>query len=150
MRRVSCRRSWSVSPTLRDMAGTAAPGGCSPCLSEEREWISTTVWIADSKTPNGIAEVPLTNVAVEAFRDQMSIAGDGPYLFPSDLGACGHHTTFKTTWAATLRRAGVAHFGIYDLRSRRRCVSGAACRLQQHLLAPTCRVGNGSTQAVDG
>ena len=52
-----------------------------------------------------------------SFRDQLSIAEEGPSLFPSDLGSCGHHTTFKTTGAATLRRAGVAHFGIYDLRS---------------------------------
>jgi hypothetical protein len=28
-------------------------------------------WIPDSKTPNGIAEVPLTSLAQEAFRDQM-------------------------------------------------------------------------------
>jgi hypothetical protein len=27
-----------------------------------------TVWIPDSKTPNGIAEVPLTEIAVDAFR----------------------------------------------------------------------------------
>ena len=29
----------------------------------------------------------------------------------------GHQTTFKTAWAATLRRAKVPYFRIYDLRS---------------------------------
>jgi integrase len=38
-------------------------------------------------------------------------------LFPSDKNRKGHHTTFKTAWAATLRRANVPHFRIYDLRS---------------------------------
>ena len=78
---------------------------------------NAVVWIPHSKTPNGVAEVPLTNVAVDAFRDQLQFAGNGPYLFPSDLGASGHQTTFKTAWAATLRRARVPHFRIYDLRS---------------------------------
>jgi integrase len=48
------------------------------------------VWIPDSKTPNGVAEVPLTDLAVEAFRDQMHLAGNTPYLFPSDDNATGH------------------------------------------------------------
>ena len=75
------------------------------------------VWIPDSKTPNGIAEVPLTDLALAAFRDQMLIVGPGPYLFPSDENPSGHQITFKTAWAATLRRAKVPHFRIYDLRS---------------------------------
>ena len=75
------------------------------------------VWISDSKTPNGVAEVPLTEFAVQAFQDQMRIAGDGPFLFPSGENPTGHQTTFKTAWAATLRRAKVPHFRLYDLRS---------------------------------
>ena len=39
------------------------------------------------------------------------------YLFPSDNNPLGHQTTFKTAWAATLRRAKVPYFRIYDLRS---------------------------------
>ena len=39
-------------------------------------------WIPDSKTPNGIAEVPLTELAREAFREQIRISGPGPWLFP--------------------------------------------------------------------
>jgi integrase len=76
-----------------------------------------TVWIPDSKTPNGVAEVPLTEIAADAFRRQLALAGPGEYLFPSDVNPDGHHKTFKTTWHATLRRAGVRYFRIYDLRS---------------------------------
>src|SRR3954447_26965453 len=43
--------------------------------------------------------------------------GRGEYLFPSDENATGHQKTFKTAWHATLRRAGVPYFRIYDLRS---------------------------------
>ena len=42
------------------------------------------VWIPDSKTPNGVAEVPLTEIAADAFRSQLAISGPGPYLFPSE------------------------------------------------------------------
>src|SRR6266581_8704749 len=66
----------------------------------------------NSKTPNDIAEVPLTSFAVEAFKSQMAISGEGPYLFPS-----GHQTTFKTVWRKTLRRAKIPYFRNYDLRS---------------------------------
>ena len=64
----------------------------------------------------GLAEVPLTELAVEALRDQLQLAGDGWYLFPSE-NAVGHQTTFKTAWRLTLRRAKVPYFRIYDLRS---------------------------------
>jgi hypothetical protein len=40
------------------------------------------VWIADSKTPNGVAEVPLTEIAMEAFGDQIKISSVGPLAFP--------------------------------------------------------------------
>jgi integrase len=75
------------------------------------------MWIPDSKTLNGVAEVPLTDLGVEAFRDQMQLAGDGSYLFLSDDNETGHQTTFKTAWRLTLRRAKVPYFRIYDLRS---------------------------------
>lgn len=45
---------------------------------------NAVVWIPDSKTPNGIAEVPLTSLAVDAFTDQFAIAGPGLFLFPSN------------------------------------------------------------------
>jgi integrase len=75
------------------------------------------VFIDDSKTPTGVAEVPLTDIAVEAFRAQIELAGPGPWLFPSDGNRTGHQTEFKKTWRTTLRKAGVPYFRLYDLRS---------------------------------
>jgi hypothetical protein len=57
------------------------------------------VWNPDSKTPNGVAEVLLTGMAVEAFRDQLQVAGKGTYVFPRDTPR-GYQATFKTSWAA--------------------------------------------------
>ena len=88
-----------------------------PMTKDQVDLANAVVWIPDSKTPNGVAEVPLTILAVEAFKAQIQVAGDGDYLFPSERNPLGHHRTFKTAWAATLRRAKVRHFRIYDLRS---------------------------------
>jgi len=38
---------------------------------------NAVVWIPDSKTPNAIAEVPLTSLAIDAFKSQMAISGEG-------------------------------------------------------------------------
>jgi integrase len=84
---------------------------------EQLDLANATVWIPDSKTPNGVAEVPLTPLALQAFRDQMRLSPCSPYLFPSDQNPSGHLRTLKTTWEATLRRAKVPYFRIYDLRS---------------------------------
>jgi integrase len=88
-----------------------------PMKKEQLDLGNGTVWIPDSKTPNGVAEVPLTEIAVEAFRSQLVFSGPSQYLFPSDENADGYQKTFKTVWHATLRRAGVRYFRIYDLRS---------------------------------
>lgn len=88
-----------------------------PMKKEQVDLENAVVWIPDSKTPNGIAEVPLTDLALEAFRNQIRIAGPGVWLFPSDENPTGHQKTLKTVWHATLRRAKVPYFRIYDLRS---------------------------------
>ena len=46
---------------------------------EQVDLENAVVWIPDSKTPNGIAEVPLTDLASEAFREQIRISGSGPW-----------------------------------------------------------------------
>jgi integrase len=84
---------------------------------EQVDLVNKVVFIADSKTPTGVAEVPLTDIAVEAFRSQIDLAGPGPWLFPSDGNRTGHQTEFKKTWRTTLRKAGVPYFRLYDLRS---------------------------------
>jgi integrase len=88
-----------------------------PMKKDQLDLQNSVVWIPDSKTPNGIAEVPLTPLAVEAFRRQMVSAPDSPFVFPSDRNRSGRQTTFKTVWSKTLRRAKIPYFRIYDLRS---------------------------------
>ena len=78
---------------------------------------NAVVWIPDSKTPNGIAEVPLTPLAVGAFRDQLAIAGDGPFLFTSELNSTGHQVALRTVWHKRLSdERRLLTFRIYDLR----------------------------------
>ena len=88
-----------------------------PVKKDQVDLHNAVVWIPDSKTPNGIAEIPLTPLAVEAFKNQMRISGTGPFLFPSDKNPSGHQKNLKTAWRKTLKRAGVPYFRIYDLRS---------------------------------
>ena len=88
-----------------------------PMKKEQVDLQNAVVWIPDSKTPNGIAEVPLTDLARDALREQIRIAGPGTWLFPSDENPTGHQKTLKTVWHAVLRRAKVPYFRIYDLRS---------------------------------
>lgn len=88
-----------------------------PLRKEDVDLANKLVFIADSKTPTGVAEVPLTDIAVEAFRSQIEIAGPGPWLFPSSRNPTGHQTNFKKTWERALRKAGLPYFRLYDLRS---------------------------------
>ena len=88
-----------------------------PIRKDQVDLANKVVWVSESKTPEGVAEVPLTDLAVEAFRDQIAIAGPGPWLFPSSRNPCGYQGSFKKIWRTTLERAGVGYFRIYDLRS---------------------------------
>ena len=78
-------------------------------------------WVAhipDSKTPNGIADMPMSELAREAFEAQIEATPGTEYLFPTTKRGTKkpHITSFKKVWAATLRRAGIPHFPIYQLR----------------------------------
>lgn len=88
-----------------------------PMKKSDVDLENEVVWIPDSKTASGIAEVPLTELAVEAFRSQMETAGPGEHLFPNPDNPSGFQASFKKVWATTLRKAGVDYFRIYDLRS---------------------------------
>jgi integrase len=88
-----------------------------PMKKDQLDLPNAVLFIPDSKTPNGTAEVPLTPLAVEAFRRQIARSGDSPFLFPSDLNRYGYQRTFKTVWKKTLRRAKIPYFRLYDLRS---------------------------------
>ena len=74
-----------------------------PMKKEDVDLANEIVWIPDSKTASGVAEVPLTELAVE----QLSISGPGPYVFPNPDNTCGYQASFKKVWATTLRKAGI-------------------------------------------
>jgi integrase len=78
---------------------------------------NATVWIPDSKTENGVAEVPLTPIAVDAFRNQLSLAGPSDWLIPSPRTTGQHFKSVKGIWRGTLRKAEILYFRLYDLRS---------------------------------
>jgi integrase len=88
-----------------------------PMRKDQVDLVNAVVWIPESKTPNGLAEVPLTAIAVEAFCSQMEISGAGPWLFPRNCSPLGYQQSFKKVCSTTLRRAGVSYFRLYDLRS---------------------------------
>ena len=88
-----------------------------PVRKDQIDLANAVVWIPDSKTSAGVGDVPLSDLAVEAFRDQLSLAGPGPWLFSSDRNPRGYQASFKKIWRTTLERAGVPYFRIYDLRS---------------------------------
>jgi hypothetical protein len=48
-----------------------------PMKKEQVDLGNAVVWIPDSKTPNGIAEAPLTDLARETLREQIRISGPG-------------------------------------------------------------------------
>jgi integrase len=75
-----------------------------PMKKEQIDLENAVVWIPDSKTPNGIAEVPLTNLTSEAFCEQLRISGPGEWLFPNDESSTGYQKSLKTVWRLTLRR----------------------------------------------
>jgi integrase len=66
-----------------------------PTRKDQVDLQNAVVWIPDSKTPNGIADVPLTSLAIEAFQSQMAISGEGAFLFPSNRNPSGHQTALK-------------------------------------------------------
>jgi integrase len=83
---------------------------------EQLDIANATVWIPDSKTENGVAEVPLTPIAVNAFQNQLSLAGPSDWLFPGTRTTGRRYKSVKGIWRAALRKAGIS-FRIYDLRS---------------------------------
>ena len=89
-----------------------------PMKKEEVDLENALVHVADSKTTNGIGDMPLTQAAREAFRRQMQETPGSEYLFPSPKPGAQkpHMINVRKIWAATLKRAGVPYFAPYELR----------------------------------
>lgn len=88
-----------------------------PMKKDQVDLRNAIVWTPDSKTPTGIAEVPLTEVEISAFQDQLLLAGNGPWLFPSARNPSEYQRSIKKVWRNVPKRANVPYFRIYDLRS---------------------------------
>jgi integrase len=88
-----------------------------PMKKDQVDLENGLVHIADSKTTNSIGDMPLTHAAREAFRRQMEETPGSEYLFPSPRAGAQkpHITNLRKVWAATLKRAGVAYFGPYEI-----------------------------------
>src|SRR6202007_863069 len=69
-----------------------------PMKKSQIDFLNAVLWIPDSKTPHGIAEIPLTKQALEAFRDQVAISGNGDFLFPSDRSRDGYLRSLRGAW----------------------------------------------------
>ena len=74
--------------------------------------------IADSKTPNGVADMPMTDLAYDTFKAQMAETPGSEYLFPTPRKGSRrpYIGSLKKVWGATLERAKVPHFPFYHLR----------------------------------
>ena len=74
--------------------------------------------IPDSKTRGGVADMPMTPLAKQAIQAQWQDSGDSAYLFPSPKRGTKkpHLSNINKSWTATLQRARVPHFSLYELR----------------------------------
>ena len=89
-----------------------------PMKKDQVDLENGVVHIADSKTANGIGDMPLTPEAREAFKQQMEETPGSEYLFPSPKAKAQrpYMTNLRKVWAATLKKAGVPYFAPYELR----------------------------------
>ena len=89
-----------------------------PMRKQQVDLQNGIVHLPDSKTVNGIADMPMTDRARQAFASQMKQSGDSNYLFPSlRMGSSKPHiTSVLNLWNRTLKRAGLPHFSLYELR----------------------------------
>ena len=89
-----------------------------PMKREQVDLENRIVHLPDSQTVNGIADMPMSDRAREAFVSQIQQSGDSDYLFPSPVMSSPkpHITTVRKLWNRTLKRAGLPHFSLYELR----------------------------------
>jgi integrase len=114
-----------------------------PMKKEQVDLENAVVHIADSKTANGIGDMPLTPQASEAFKRQIEETPGNEYLFPSPKAKAQkpYMTNLRKVWAATLKKAGVPYFAPYELRhafATRLSADGAA----DHMVTQMLRQGD--------
>jgi integrase len=89
-----------------------------PMKKSQVDLENSFVNLSDSKTANGIGDMPMTELAHQAFKTQMDSRPDSEYLFPtpSKMAKKPYITSLRRIWEKTLRRAGVPYFPLYHLR----------------------------------
>jgi integrase len=89
-----------------------------PMLKSQVDPENRLVHVSDSKTTNGIGDMPLTELAYAAFKEQMEEAVGSEYLFPrrTARGRKPYLGSLKKPWRSTLKLAGVPYFSLYELR----------------------------------
>jgi integrase len=89
-----------------------------PMKKEQVDRENCLVHIPDSKTPTGIGDMPMTQLARDAFKAQVELASESEYLFPSPCPRAKkpYITSLRKIWDKTLRRASIAYFPLYHLR----------------------------------
>ena len=89
-----------------------------PMLKSQVDLENRLVHISDSKTENGIGDMPMTELAYTALKEQVEEAVGSEYLFPrlTERGSKPYLGSVKKVWRTTLRRAGVPYFSLYELR----------------------------------
>ena len=89
-----------------------------PIQKTQVDLVNRFVHIPDSKTPNGEGDMPMTELAWKAFNARIEETHGSEYLFPtpSKKARQPYITSLKKVWATTLRKAGVPHFSLYELR----------------------------------
>jgi integrase len=89
-----------------------------PMKKSQIDLENSFVHLSESKTASGIGDMPMTELAHEAFRAQMEASPGSEYLFPSPSTRAikPYITSLRKIWEKTLRRAGVSYFPIYHLR----------------------------------
>jgi integrase len=69
------------------------------------------------KTPGSVEPVPLSEYACDVLKAwKKEQDSTSPYIFPSPKYPDRPILTVKTVWTSTLKRAGVPHFPLYNLR----------------------------------
>jgi integrase len=89
-----------------------------PMKKSQIDLENSFVNLSDSKTDNGIGDMPMTELAYQAFKDQIQATPGSQYLFPtpSKRAKKPYITSLRKIWQKTLRRGGVPYFPLYHLR----------------------------------
>ncbi len=89
-----------------------------PMLKSQVDLENRVVHISDSKTDNGIGDMPMTEPAYAAFKEQIEQTPGSDYLFPrlTERGSKPYLCSVKKAWSTALRRSKVPHFSLYELR----------------------------------